>query len=238
MGEVDIADQLRLQYRPDRWIRNRKWWMAIFMWGISSACTNAYVMYCRVYTIRRKQKLKMPKQMTHLNFLIEIALSLLDPEGSIHTPMSIELGNSSVLSGIVSEGSLTRAYSRREQENMRQIRYANEQEVLKTKVTTLTANNLRTKFPHRFNGKFHAIINVPSTDPKPCQWCSFKERQVDKQVGQSRAFRFNRRTGKKQYRTKRCKRNYKQVFRCVICNVDLCCNCYNDFHQVVVPVNR
>ena len=116
--------------------------MAIFMWGISSACTNAYVMYCRTYAIRRQQKLKMPKQISHIDFLIEVALALLDPEGLLHTPMNIELGNSSVLTGLVSEGSLTRAYSRREQENMRQHRYANEQEHLKKKVTTLTTKNL------------------------------------------------------------------------------------------------
>ena len=121
---------------------------------------------------------------------------------------------------------------------MRQLRYENEQKFLKKKVTTLTAKNLQKKFPNRLNGKFHPIINVPSIAAKPCQWCSFKERQVDKEAGQSKKVRTNRRTGKKQYNTKRCKRNYKQVFRCVTCNVNLCCNCYNDFHQVVIPETK
>ena len=26
MGGVDLADQLRGTYRPDHWVRNRKWW--------------------------------------------------------------------------------------------------------------------------------------------------------------------------------------------------------------------
>ena len=32
MGNVDQADQLRLQYRIHYWIRNRKWWWALFFW--------------------------------------------------------------------------------------------------------------------------------------------------------------------------------------------------------------
>ena len=30
MGDIDQADQLRLQYRIHYWLRNRKWWWAIF----------------------------------------------------------------------------------------------------------------------------------------------------------------------------------------------------------------
>ena len=57
MGNVDIADQLRLQYRLERFIRNRKWWWAFFLWGIGTACTNAYIMYKKVYE-RKAARLK------------------------------------------------------------------------------------------------------------------------------------------------------------------------------------
>jgi hypothetical protein len=34
MNGADIADQLRNQYRPDHWMRNRKWWWAFFICSI------------------------------------------------------------------------------------------------------------------------------------------------------------------------------------------------------------
>ena len=33
MNNVDIADQLRLVYRFDRWMRKRKWWWLMFLFG-------------------------------------------------------------------------------------------------------------------------------------------------------------------------------------------------------------
>ena len=33
MGQVDISDQLRGVYRMDHWLRNFKWWHALFCGG-------------------------------------------------------------------------------------------------------------------------------------------------------------------------------------------------------------
>ena len=41
MGNVDLADQLQGMYRPDIWVRNRKWWCYIWFWGLSVLLTNA-----------------------------------------------------------------------------------------------------------------------------------------------------------------------------------------------------
>jgi hypothetical protein len=45
MNQTDIADQLRGQYRPDVWMRHRKWWWSIFIWGLGVAATNGYRIY-------------------------------------------------------------------------------------------------------------------------------------------------------------------------------------------------
>ena len=34
MNNVDIADQLRNQYRPDKWMRKQKWWWSMFFGGM------------------------------------------------------------------------------------------------------------------------------------------------------------------------------------------------------------
>ena len=45
MNNVDIADQLRGNYRTDRWMRKLKWWWALFFWGHNTMLVNAYVSY-------------------------------------------------------------------------------------------------------------------------------------------------------------------------------------------------
>jgi len=54
MNVADITDQLQNQYRPDRWMRNRKWWWAFFIWGIGVASVNAFKMYDSMYEEERR----------------------------------------------------------------------------------------------------------------------------------------------------------------------------------------
>eukprot|EP00959_Pyramimonas_sp_CCMP1952_P415432 8704856-Pyramimonas_sp.AAC.1 len=63
MNNVDRADQLRGNYRPDRFTRQRKWWWAPFIWLLGIAMTNAYV----VYKLVLQHAGKMP--LTHRGFI-------------------------------------------------------------------------------------------------------------------------------------------------------------------------
>jgi hypothetical protein len=47
MNDCDVQDQLRTVYRFDYWLRQRKWWWAIFLFAFQLLLTDAYVSYCR-----------------------------------------------------------------------------------------------------------------------------------------------------------------------------------------------
>jgi hypothetical protein len=44
MGQVDVADQLRQEYRMDTKLHQTKWWWSIMLWGVQVLLTNAYVL--------------------------------------------------------------------------------------------------------------------------------------------------------------------------------------------------
>jgi hypothetical protein len=54
MNSTDIANQLRGVYRPDHWMRNRKWWWAYFIWAIGVAGVNAFKIYDALYDEEKK----------------------------------------------------------------------------------------------------------------------------------------------------------------------------------------
>ena len=58
MNGVDVADQLRGSYRIDRWMRKRKWWWALWMWGFQLLLVNAYVLYKTAHLILWKKNKK------------------------------------------------------------------------------------------------------------------------------------------------------------------------------------
>jgi len=71
MGSVDVADQLRTNYRIDHWLRNRKWWWSIFWWAFQMLMTNSYLCYCSFMKMHRK------KPVSHRDFIVDIALNWL-----------------------------------------------------------------------------------------------------------------------------------------------------------------
>ena len=76
MGNVDLADQLRNNYRYDSlWHRNRKWWWAIWWWGFQLLLTNSYVLYQKYHLM-----IDSKKAVSHYNYIKEIALAWVNPE--------------------------------------------------------------------------------------------------------------------------------------------------------------
>ena len=71
MGGVDLADQLRGNYRLDKCVRNRKWWWPILFWGIGVLLTNAYIVY--VYTNVLHFNTKKKHLLSHHDFRRAIA---------------------------------------------------------------------------------------------------------------------------------------------------------------------
>ena len=83
MNGTDIADQLRGVYRPDHWMRHRKWWWAYFIWAIGVAGVNGYKIYDVFYEDEKKEgRINLPAKWTHAEFLEELVYDLLIPEQS------------------------------------------------------------------------------------------------------------------------------------------------------------
>ena len=66
MNSTDIADQICGSYRADRWMRQREWWWAFFIWGIGMAGVNAYKIYETIYEEEVAKKTpNLPPKWTH-----------------------------------------------------------------------------------------------------------------------------------------------------------------------------
>ena len=96
MNSTDIANQLSGSYRPDRWMRQRKWWWAFFIWSVSAAGVNAYKIYEVLYNEEDAKKiLGLPPRWTHARFLEEPVYDFIFPGRSknnvVIDPESIRL---------------------------------------------------------------------------------------------------------------------------------------------------
>ena len=74
MNNVDVADQLRGSYRPDRWMRKMKWWWAMFFCGHGTLLVNVYVSYRRYMTHNGRTP------MSHYEFCKAIVLAKICPQ--------------------------------------------------------------------------------------------------------------------------------------------------------------
>ena len=78
MNAVDIADQLRGNYRFDYWLRNFKWWWAILLWGVGVLMVNPYVMYSAVMDAAGVPN---RNRLSHYQFRLAVARVWIDLHG-------------------------------------------------------------------------------------------------------------------------------------------------------------
>jgi hypothetical protein len=70
MNAVDIADQLRNNYRFDHWLRNFKWWWSIFLWVFGVLLVNPYIVYTSVCDANG---VPVRNQLTRNQFCLSVA---------------------------------------------------------------------------------------------------------------------------------------------------------------------
>ena len=75
MGEVDVGDQLRLMYRFDYWLLNRKWWWSVWFWNMGMLITNSYILYTKFYKMHGRD----PKY-SHYNYCCQVAMAWINPK--------------------------------------------------------------------------------------------------------------------------------------------------------------
>ena len=182
MNSTDIADQLRGSYRPDRWMRQRKWWWAFFIWGVGVAAVNAFKMYDSMYEEEKEKRgerrstlgVGMPKKWTHLKFMVELVCDLIFPGWTCaHLRMICELDDRSISSTrtLSSFKSVDEAKLDEDVDlicESGRLKYlAEKPATMMTKKAMMTNN----KWPRRFDGMRHA--SLPVTD-KHCQYCLYQ----------------------------------------------------------------
>ena len=76
MGGVDVADQLRNNYRFDHCLRKRKWWWSIMFWDIGVILVNSYIVYIRVNLEAGVSKSNL---IPHHNFRKKVVIEWISP---------------------------------------------------------------------------------------------------------------------------------------------------------------
>ena len=74
MNDNDVADQMRLVYRIQRFQRNYKWWWALWIWMLEVSIVNSYMLckgYCEIMGFRM--------QDSHHDFREKIGRAFLEP---------------------------------------------------------------------------------------------------------------------------------------------------------------
>eukprot|EP00984_Skeletonema_dohrnii_P025939 scaffold15185_cov72-Skeletonema_dohrnii-CCMP3373.AAC.1 len=223
MNSVDMSDQLRNNYRPDHWMRQRKWWWSFFLWGIGVACTNAWKIYEVLYDEeaeklkRNKKRNDLPTKWTHAEFIIELINDLMWPEKSkelVEKRKAAAASGSSVRSkSTLKSGKSFSSSSTTDLSSQEEV----ESYLKNNTPDSITDKRLKNDhFSARHDGKRHASIPLFNSDVR-CQYCYYKWKNMDEDAKKDATY---------------MRQNRQNVRRCLVCHVNLCWLCENDWHGV------
>ena len=223
MNSTDIADQLRGVYRPDHWMRHRKWWWAYFIWAIGVAGVNAYKIYTCLYEEEKKLHTQgLPPKWSHMQFLEELVYDLLLPgQTRRHVDVLRGVDDSSLAASARSTRSLSLHGSMTggptEIEHDFSCPSGVETYLNNNKVHHITKGRMDTNyFNRRLDGQRHAWIHA--LNKHHCQYCHYMwANEFDD--AQRVSFHYK-------------KQNKYKIIRCLVCNVNLCNSCDHEFHGV------
>ena len=201
MNNVDIADQLRLVYRFDRWMRKRKWWWSMFFWGLELLIINAYVEYRKYHEMHDR---KPP--LEHFEFHQKIALAWLHPKaywikekkrkrGVAGRTLIVDPDSASVSSLLNVTGPGPQTHTRTEQEQPgRKMTCRRVNDTLLEESLELNLIRLNGNHPH-----------LPTQPMASGTRCQFHNWACGVQIK-------------------------RQVTLCMTCNIALCLQCFAPFH--------
>ena len=222
MNYVDMSDQLRNQYRPDHWLRNRKWWWAFFIWGLGVSATNAWKVYDRMYDIQLGNGVDLPPKWDHREFIVQLVYDLIFPDATKkHVDEMKDMDDATFASTVTSTKSLC-SFNGRVSPDIEHHDLTCESGIAayleNVKPTTITKNRMNNGFfVRRLDRRRHPTVSV--TDKvKKCQYCAyqFSNELTDRQK-ESFGYMYQ---------------NRHDIRRCMVCNVNLCSVCENSFHGV------
>jgi hypothetical protein len=206
MNSTDIADQLRGNYRPDLFMRQRKWWWAIFIWAIGVASVNAYRIYCVLWDEENAKKTPgLPKKWSHKEFREQLVYDLIFDGYDVKTVSSSSSGSTSAVKS-VTYYDLT--------SNRGIMDYLTEYRV--EMITKARLGN--GYFKYRLNGERHNWLPLSREQNARCQYCYYiLKNNIPKE-------------SQKSYED--LTQNRVRVHRCLVCHVNLCPRCDPIFHGV------
>jgi hypothetical protein len=206
MNSTDIADQLRGNYRPDLFMRQRKWWWAIFIWAIGVASVNAYRIYCVLWDEENAKKTPgLPKKWSHKEFREQLVYDLIFDGYDVKTVSSSSSGSTSAVKS-VTYYDLT--------SNRGIMDYLTEYRV--EMITKARLGN--GYFKYRLNRERHNWMPLSREQNARCQYCYYiLKNDIPKE-------------SQKSYED--LTQNRVRVHRCLVCHVNLCPRCDPIFRGV------